>query len=94
MRHSFGRRLAVSYLLTIKRSALKELQRISKNERKRIVLAIDQLIDNPHRGKHLKGGLSGLRRIRVGDYRVVYEINEDKVTVLVLRVAHRQHIYQ
>ena len=82
------------YLLTIKKSALKELQNISKNERKRIVAAIDQLIDNPHRGKQLKGGLSGLRRIRVGKYRVVYEINDTKVTILVLRIAHRQHVYQ
>ncbi|OQY23969.1 MAG: addiction module toxin RelE [Desulfobacteraceae bacterium 4572_35.2] len=82
------------YLLTIKKSALKELQSISKNERKRIVIAIDRLVDNPHGGKQLKGGLSGLRRIRVGNYRVVYEINDTKVTILVLRIAHRQHVYQ
>jgi len=84
----------VSYLLTIKKSALKQLQSITKNERTRIVIAIDQLIDNPHVGKQLKGGLSGLRRIRVDNYRVVYEINDTEVTILVLRIAHRQHVYQ
>ncbi len=82
------------YLLTIKKSALKELQKASKNDRERIIDAIDLLIDNPHCGKQLKGGLSGLRRIRVGSYRVVYEINDEKATILVLRIAHRQHAYQ
>ena len=84
----------MSYSLTIKKSALKELQSISKKERKRIVQAIDQLVDNPHCGKQLKGGLSGLRRIRVGNYRVVFEINDHEVTILVLRVAHRKQVYQ
>jgi mRNA interferase RelE/StbE len=51
-------------------------------------------VDNPHVGKVLKGELSGLRRIRVGHYRVVYEINEGEVMILVVRVAHRRGVYQ
>ncbi|MBN2732156.1 MAG: type II toxin-antitoxin system RelE/ParE family toxin [Balneolaceae bacterium] len=35
-----------------------------------------------------------MRRIRVDSYRVVYEINNHEVTILVLRVAHRKHVYQ
>lgn len=84
----------MSYSLKIKRSALKEIQALPKPERLRIVEAIDRLTENPHVGKLLKGDLSGLRRIRAGAYRVVYEINEEQVVVLVLRVAHRKNVYR
>jgi len=84
----------VRYSLQIKQSALKELQQLPRAERERLVAAIDQLATNPHVGKLLKGDFSGLRRIRVGMYRVVYEINEGQVLVLVLRIAHRKHVYR
>lgn len=82
------------YSLKIKQSALKEIQRLDKPDRKRLVEAIDRLTDNPHIGKLLKGEHSGLRRIRIGTYRVIYEINEGAVLILVLRVAHRKHVYK
>ena len=84
----------MSYSLKIKRSALKEIQALPKPERLRIVEAIDRLAENPHVGKLLKGDFSGLRRIRVGAYRILYEINEGEVTILVLRVAHRKSAYR
>lgn len=82
------------YSLKIKQSAFKELQKLDKKERIRVVTAIDQLKENPHIGKLLKGELSGLRRIRSGNYRVIYEINEGEVLILVLRIAHRQQVYR
>ncbi len=82
------------YSLQIKRSAQKELEKIAKPDRNRLIEAIDQLAENPHVGKLLKGELSGLRRIRVGDYRVVYEINEGEILILALRVAHRKQSYR
>ena len=82
------------YSLQIKQSAYKELQQLPRSDRERVVAAIDALAENPHVGKLLKGDLSGLRRIRVGVYRVVYEINEGQVLVLVLRVAHRKQVYR
>lgn len=82
------------YSLQIKQSALKEIERLPKPERQRIIAAIDQLAENPHVGKLLKGDFSGLRRIRVGDYRAIYEINEGVVLVLVLRVAYRKQVYR
>ena len=82
------------YSLKIKQSALKEIQKLDKPNRKRLIEAIDNLADNPHVGKLLKGDLSGLRRIRIGSYRVIYEINEGEVLVLVLRIAHRKNAYR
>jgi len=84
----------VNFSLKIKSSALKELKRINKPERTRIIHAIDQLPASPWLGKVLKGELSGLRRIRVGDYRVIYEIHEQQVLILVVRIAHRKDVYR
>jgi mRNA interferase RelE/StbE len=94
MKNLIGRSQNVPYSLRIKQSAFKELQRIDKKEWMRVISAIDQLAENPHIGKLLKGELSGLRRIRSGNYRVIYEINEGEVTILVLRIAHRKQVYR
>ena len=48
----------------------------------------------PLAGSALKGGLRGLRRLRVGDYRIVYELLDDELVVLVIRVAHRRGAYR
>ena len=82
------------YLLKIKQSALKELKKLDRPDRARLIEAIDKLPDNPHVGKLLKGDLSGLRRLRVGHFRIIYEINEGEVLVLILRVAHRKDSYR
>ena len=55
-----------------------------------MVHAIDGLGGQPLTGSALKGGLRGLRRLRVGDYRIVYELLDDELVVLVVRVAHRR----
>ena len=94
MKVLIGKTQGVPYSLRIKQSAFKELQRLDKKERVRLVAAIDQLAENPHIGKLLKGEFSGLRRIRSGNYRVIYEINEGEVLILVLRIAHRKEIYR
>ena len=84
----------MTYSLKIKRSAAKELATISLPFRRRIADAVDALKVNPHRGTCLKGDLTGLRRIRVGDYRVIYEVDETEIRVLVIRVAHRREVYR
>ena len=82
------------YSLKIKSSALKEIKRLSKSERERVVGAIDGLRNNPHQGTQLKGTHTGLRRIRVGQYRVLYEVQNGVLAVLVLRVGHRREVYR
>ena len=84
----------MSYSVQIKRSAAKELARIANSDRSRLVQAIDALAENPFKGSALKGELRGLRRIRIGDYRVVYEVQEDVLVVLVVRIAHRREVYR
>jgi len=80
--------------LRIKRSAAKALAAISKPERLRIVAAIDRLCETPLAGSALKGEFEGLRRLRVGTYRVVYEWRDEELLVLVVRIAHRREAYR
>ena len=82
------------FSLQIKTSAARELARIDKPQRTRLIEAIDRLTENPHRGQQMKGELTGLRRIRVGDYRVIYEIDAGRLIILVIRIGHRREIYR
>lgn len=84
----------MSYSIRIKKSAARELARISARDRSRIVHAIDDLKEHPLSGSPLKGELRGIRRIRVGDYRVLYEIGSKELTILVVRVAGRGNVYR
>lgn len=57
--------------------------------------ALGPLSDNPHRvGKPLRAPLDGLYSARRGQFRVIYEIHDDAVRVLVLTVAHRRDAYR
>ena len=67
---------------------------MAKPDRTRIVAAIDRLAEAPYLGTALKGGLKGLRRSRVGNYRILYEIRHHELVVLVVRVAHRREAYR
>jgi mRNA interferase RelE/StbE len=83
------------YEIIIKPAAEKGLDRIPKTNRRRIADALEGLRNNPRPPGVLKmSGAENLWRIRIGDYRVVYEIHDDRLIVLVLRVAHRKDVYR
>ena len=85
----------MSYRIEIKNSAAKSLKRIPKADRIRIVEKIDSFADSlpdPETTK-LKGN-NPFHRVRVGDYRIVYEIQEDILVILVVKIGHRKDIYR
>lgn len=84
----------MSYAVRIKRSAAKEVARIPQRDRRRIGQAIDRLGEHPFEGIPLKGGLRGLRRVRVGGYRIVYSVLDESLVVLVVSIAHRREVYR
>jgi mRNA interferase RelE/StbE len=84
----------VTYSLQIKSSAAKALRRIAREDRLRLIEAIDRLRTEPTAGSALKGEFSGLRRLRVGSYRIVYEVIHHELVVLVVRVGHRSRVYR
>lgn len=83
------------YQLVIGKQALKELSKLPAKFSKKIVLAIDHLTQEPtpHGSKKLKGEKEYLWRIRVGDYRIIYLI-EDSIQVIEIRkIGHRKDVY-
>ena len=84
----------MSCSVRIKRSAAKELACVPRDARELLIEAIDRLGEEPLRGVLLKGGLRGLRRLRVGPHRIVYEVLDDQVMVLAVRVAHCREAYR
>lgn len=82
------------YCVKVKASAAKALKKIALKDRERLIVAIDALSTNPAAGGVLKGEFSGLRRLRVGDYRIVYEVDGEDLIVLVVRIGHRKGIYR
>lgn len=83
------------YTIRIKRSAEKELSKVHSSMIKRIVKAIDGLAQNPRPSgsKKLEALKEPLWRIRVGDYRIIYHIEDVIRIVEIRRVGHRREIY-
>lgn len=79
--------------LRMKRSAAKALARIATPQRLRLIEAIDRLMTAPTAGSVLKGEFAGLRRLRVGESRVVHEVIEHELVVLAVRVGHRGAVH-
>ena len=83
----------MDYNITFKKSVFKDLKRISKQDAKRILDKIDaKLTKYPDRLPTPTGQFSGLRKFRVGDYRVVFAIMDSDV--LILRVQNRKDVYK
>jgi mRNA interferase RelE/StbE len=83
------------YSIEFRRTAEKELGKLDGRIRARVLRTIAALGDDPRPpGVKALVGEAGLWRIRVGDYRVVYEINDTEVIVLVIRIGHRSDVYR
>ncbi|MDM8567873.1 type II toxin-antitoxin system RelE/ParE family toxin, partial [Candidatus Halobeggiatoa sp. HSG11] len=53
-----------------------------------------KLVKNPYAGKKLVGNLSEYYRYRVGNYRIIYEIIEEDIVVVIIKIKHRKDIYR
>jgi len=83
-----------SYRLLIKPSAVKELEVVPRKDRQRIIKRIQNFSADPRPAGAEK--LSGQERYRVrqGNYRVVYAIDDESETVVVFKVGHRREVYR
>jgi len=83
----------LAYNITYKKSVEKDLSRLGRSEARRILNKIEkELSARADNYPLLKGEFAGLRKLRVGDYRVIFAILEQEV--LILRVGHRRDIYK
>ena len=83
-----------TYTITIERSARKSLDRIERPTRRRIESTIDELATDPRPHGCTKLTAVNAYRVRVGDYRVVYTINDSIKIVEVTHIGHRSSIYK
>ena len=85
----------MKYRIEFKKSAAKELRKIPRSDQKRIAVKIDNLSENlPDPATTKMKGDNPFHRIRVGDYRIIYEINEDILLIMVLKIGHRKDVYR
>jgi mRNA interferase RelE/StbE len=81
------------YRIVYKKSVHRDLKKLDKNEASNLLDQIENdLSGHPASFPILKGKFSGLRKYRVGDYRVIYAILEEDVVIL--RIGHRKEIYK
>jgi mRNA interferase RelE/StbE len=83
-----------SYSVLIKRSAAKELEGVPRKDRRKLITKIRALASDPRPDGSEKLAGQDLYRVRQGDYRVLYEVDDAVVVVTVVRVAHRREAYR
>lgn len=85
----------MAYKLLFDDKVVKDLKKIDKAWQKKILNIIKtKLIENPYIGKKLVGDLSSYYRYRVNDYRIIYEILEDEILLVVIKIKHRKDVYK
>ena len=83
------------YQIDIAKSAARDFKRLDGTVKRRVQVAIDALKENPRPpGVKKLEDSDDLWRIRVGDYRIIYSVVDDKLLVLVVRVRHRKDAYR
>ena len=84
-----------SYKIVWKHSARKELEKLPKAIIGKVVKAVEELSDTPYpKGVRKMVGVEQTFRLRVGDYRVVYNVFDDVLTIEIIRVKHRKDVYR
>ena len=84
-----------NYKLRIKKSAVKELETISrKSDRQRIAARIESLAENPRPPGCKKLSGSDRYRIRQGDFRIVYSVEDDELVIYVVKIGDRKSVYK
>jgi mRNA interferase RelE/StbE len=83
----------LKYKIAFKKSVARDLKKIDSQHAKRILNKIEKdLPKTAAQYPELKGKFSGLRKCRIGDYRIIFSIMEN--TVLITRVGHRKEVYK
>ena len=83
----------MAYNIVYKKSVQRDLKKLSKTEVRRVLSQVEkELSRNADSYPILKGQFAGLRKYRVGDYRVIYAILGDEVVIL--RIGHRKDVYK
>jgi mRNA interferase RelE/StbE len=84
-----------SYEIEISRTAEKQLKNLSERDQLRVVRAMLALTEEPYpRGTRKLSGYDDVFRIRVGHFRVLYSVAENRLVILILKIGHRKDVYR
>lgn len=84
-----------NYTINIKKTAVKQINALPKKIKKRVLAKINDLENNPRPSGCMKlKGRKNLYRIRIGDYRIIYSVNDYELIIYIFQVGHRREIYQ
>jgi mRNA interferase RelE/StbE len=85
----------MAYRIELRPSAFRELAKLERPAQERIAARINSLIrePRPHGASKLKGH-ENRYRVRSGDYRIIYEVRDDVLLILILRIRHRREAYR
>lgn len=90
--------MEIKYKIVIEKNAIKQLGKIDKSQQRMIYgylkKNLEDISDPRLFGKSLKGNLRNYWGYRVGDYRIIAEINDDEIKIIVIEVGHRKDIYK
>ena len=85
----------MKYSVEFRPAVLKSLKRLPKKDLRRIKKRIDDLSENlPDPAITKMKGNNSFHKIRSGDYRIIYEIHNDRLVILVVKIGHRKEVYK
>jgi mRNA interferase RelE/StbE len=84
----------MTYRVALAAAAARQLRKLDPHARRRVQAAVDLLANEPRPPAATAGGWRRRVAVRTGDYRIVYEIDDDRLLVLVVAVGHRRDIYR
>ena len=85
----------MTFRIELEPSVVRQLRKLDPQDRRRVQAALELLADDPRPpASTMLVNSGGAWRVRVGDFRIVYEIEDDRLVVLVLAPGHRREIYR
>ena len=85
----------MTFRIELTKTATKSLKAIPRKDQKRIAKKIESLAESPpDPAKTKMKGNNPFHRVRVGDYRIIYEIQNDMLLILILKIGHRKEVYR
>ncbi|MBM3470081.1 MAG: type II toxin-antitoxin system RelE/ParE family toxin [Armatimonadetes bacterium] len=82
------------YSVVFRRSVTHDLRKVSKSDIQRILVAVDSLSKEPRHARAEKLSGQDKYRVRQGNYRILYEINDEEEIVVIVRIGHRRDAYR
>ncbi len=86
--------MKIDYKIEIKKSAQKELKNLPNKELKRVIEKISSLATNPRPTECKKLSGDEKYRVRIGNYRILYSIEDNILTIFIIKVGHRKNVYE